>query len=95
MTDKQYQEDFLFYSALAESSMTPLGEPVYLSDGVWLYPPTKFKHKPYTNRCWHCAEAIDSEINQRCTICGWYICSCGACAEGCQRGWVKGQGITR
>ena len=34
----------------------------------------------YKNRCWKCGKAIDSDICERCDICGWYICIyCGCC----------------
>ena len=35
----------------------------------------------YNNHCWNCGKKIDSYYEQRCNICGWYICStCGACS---------------
>lgn len=38
----------------------------------------------YTNHCWKCQSGINSEHNEKCDICGWYICSkCGSCKEGC------------
>lgn len=34
----------------------------------------------YYNVCWCCKNDISSEINERCSLCGWYICTqCGAC----------------
>ncbi len=39
----------------------------------------------YINHCWKCQSGINSEDNEKCDICGWYICSkCGSCKEGCK-----------
>lgn len=43
--------------------------------------------KIYENHCWQCKSYISSNYNNRCTICGWYICgTCEACSEGCSKG---------
>src|ERR1051326_8700277 len=36
----------------------------------------------YTNHCWKCKGPISSAIHARCSSCGWYICTCGACGCG-------------
>ena len=37
----------------------------------------------YYSVCWKCRHTIDSETDERCEICGWYICpECGACHQG-------------
>lgn len=33
----------------------------------------------YRNHCFSCKEPINSSKNVRCSKCGWYTCSCGAC----------------
>lgn len=44
------------------------------------------KPRKYENHCWRCGSHIDSDKNEQCSICGWYICSrCGACSEDCNR----------
>jgi len=40
----------------------------------------------YTNVCWRCHSSINSNVNSRCSRCGWYICkNCGACESTCSR----------
>jgi len=36
-----------------------------------------------TTACWACHMPLDSIMSQTCPVCGWLICSCGAC--GCNR----------
>lgn len=81
--EKMIRDDDLYY-LYATKEQIGFGEPVYLSDGVWLRPPPK--PKPYINHCWHCHNAINSENNSECPVCHWYICSCDACKLGCERG---------
>jgi hypothetical protein len=38
--------------------------------------------------CYSCMRPLDNDIDVECNICGWIICSCGAC--GC--GWSGGIG---
>jgi hypothetical protein len=34
----------------------------------------------YLNHCWSCNKDIDSQVQKRCSACGWYICDqCSAC----------------
>lgn len=36
----------------------------------------------YRSVCWSCGANISSEANDRCDLCGWYICnSCSACSK--------------
>ena len=40
----------------------------------------------YQNVCWRCHSDINSNVNSRCSRCGWYICKrCGACESTCSR----------
>lgn len=40
----------------------------------------------YSSVCWRCHSSINSDICQRCSKCGWYICrTCGACESSCPR----------
>ena len=40
----------------------------------------------YTSVCWRCHSSINSNVNSRCSKCGWYICNrCGACDWNCPR----------
>lgn len=40
----------------------------------------------YTNVCWRCHSSINSNVNKRCSLCGWYICTkCKACDPQCSR----------
>ncbi len=40
------------------------------------------KARRYLNHCWNCGASIDSDVNEQCVVCGWYICKkCGACSE--------------
>ena len=46
----------------------------------------------YSNVCWRCHSSINSNVNRRCSYCGWYICNtCGACDSKCSRcpAWNK------
>lgn len=79
---KKNDEVDLYY-CLASEEQIMLGEPVYLSDGEWLSPPPP--PKPYINHCWLCHKTINSTRNPQCSVCSWYICSCGACKLGCER----------
>ena len=47
---------------------------------------SSFRYEAYVNNCWRCHASINSNVNRRCSICGWYICnSCGACDPSCSR----------
>lgn len=36
--------------------------------------------RPYVNHCWSCESDIDSRRNDRCELCGLFLCSeCGSC----------------
>lgn len=35
--------------------------------------------------CYHCKRANDGSIDLECVICGWVICSCGACGCGVEK----------
>lgn len=38
----------------------------------------------YVNYCWDCHSKIDSRVNKRCHLCGWYICDvCFSCDRLC------------
>ena len=39
-------------------------------------------------RCWHCERDLDASFPV-CSACGWYRCSCGHCAEGCEGGETR------
>lgn len=44
------------------------------------------KYKKYHNHCWNCSSTIDSEYNDQCKSCGWYICtSCTKCSPDCSK----------
>ena len=44
------------------------------------------KKNVYQNHCWRCKSDINSNVNARCSKCGWYICKkCGACESTCPR----------
>lgn len=32
--------------------------------------------------CWKCKNSLNSEIDLECIVCGWILCSCGACGCG-------------
>lgn len=37
---------------------------------------------PYQSQCWKCGAPVDEKL-ERCTACGWFMCSrCGACGCG-------------
>ena len=38
---------------------------------------------PDDRHCWSCKGAIDDGDADRCSSCGWFICSCGACDPEC------------
>lgn len=41
------------------------------------------KKRIYRNHCWNCHSPVTEE-DERCSECGWYICSCcGKCKKGC------------
>lgn len=31
--------------------------------------------------CWYCLSTVFSDLNPRCPMCGWLVCSCDACKE--------------
>ncbi|MDP8218164.1 MAG: hypothetical protein P9M03_05510 [Candidatus Theseobacter exili] len=33
--------------------------------------------------CRECGQSLDSNIDPVCEVCGWIICSCGACSPDC------------
>lgn len=38
------------------------------------------------SNCWNCKQPIATGLNPDCDSCGWLICDCGACEEGCSGG---------
>lgn len=38
------------------------------------------KHR--VTHCYNCKEELDNETDIECNVCGWIICSCGACGCG-------------
>lgn len=47
------------------------------------------KPKSRETHCWSCKAELSTEVNSRCTTCGWLACSCGAC--GCSVREGKGR----
>jgi hypothetical protein len=47
---------------------------------------TYLNKEPYINHCWKCHKGINSNNpeTQRCSVCRWYKCSCGACKPDCK-----------
>lgn len=41
------------------------------------------KETKYESHCWRCGKGIISYLNKKCSLCGWYICECGACGPKC------------
>jgi hypothetical protein len=36
--------------------------------------------------CWQCKASLAGGREDACDACGWLVCDCGACADGCERG---------
>ena len=40
----------------------------------------------YQKRCWCCKKSIHTQVEERCPVCRWFICShCGSCEPSCSR----------
>lgn len=66
-------------AALGLAPLTPHERALEASDAVT----NMLKAEPYRRWCWACGRSLNSILNPRCHVCGWYFCTCGACSRDC------------
>lgn len=48
---------------------------------------TKARNRRVTH-CWSCKDGLDNAVDVECALCGWILCTCGACGCGYDRAMV-------